>query len=1390
MLALGWLSVEDARSAEHHPFRIKEATVGEPLSEEKARILLSDALKAKGISDQKVIEDWRLDCNDALMAKIRDDAVWVNRARAFKDELDACDPDDARKILWRIFGSKFIELNLLEQEGLTDSKDDGSDNVESNMGHVAKAEPGEASRKVYGELWGGDPKEKQDLASKKKGFAKDLFAVLGAWDGSLNLSEYLSQWRKEQNFDQHLKKGSAFPPETKSGGKPTAVALRWRKMLVASELWPASKDEDGLIKGSHKDEARKFLVKVQKLKDEPKPKIGFLNGGNPDNDSQYLALYLMKACFDALSDEDDSFKVYTPSWAGNIQRKLCSATGISATEKSANEFCRLMFALAARRVSQTHSWIKLNELERHKAFEVQKSAKEMLEKLDPGGKAQKWLGDYEKERQRESGAGGDYAITAAAISAVDDVLAAWEPAKSKDERLEALPGIQHDAEKYGDHDLFESLADDLATCVWLSDAKTADSTILKNWVKYRKAQIDERRFKVPVYCHPDPFFHPAYCEFGASSKPGVYYQWRDGAQRNAEPGGAEDDKHCLWMQLPGQGGKTTLVPLRWRSKRLSKEFVIMDAVGDKEELPRAHRLGQAALGTSSEKFRPAYPFSENSKGWNARLEAKRIDLEVLSKYWNPENKTWKDGGTALRRLKWFATFSPDLEQRGPWFDYCAKANDTDLARPFVSSKGEYAVKHKNNDKRKQKIMLSRLPKLRILSVDLGLRHAAACAVWEAISAEEFAKEASAGTIVLGSKDDAALYAHVEVKDETGKSRKVIYRRIGPDTLPDSKAHPAPWARLDRQFLIKLQGEGGQTRKASAAEIDLVTQLEKDLGKQRPEDKPLPKRIDELMFEAVRTAKEALRRHGLRARIAFYLKDTDQKHLPGARTEPFTPESRLTSLVDDVLMNWVDLACNGNWEDKWAEKLWRDKIISKLGGPMLPLRKPDEGGRAFARTKKDFRPALEKVVQDLLTDKGLMEELQFEWDKRWHDDDGNHAKIHQPSGKKESDGTGWHARIRLLQNWIMPSKKNLTHKLGGLSPSRLAIMEDFRKKIQVAFFTRMTPKKAKHKDLPPNYGQSAMDALEHLRDNRVKQLASRIVEAALGVGSEDNEKHWSGENKTKRPRQRINDPRFAPCHAVVIENLSGYGTKEIRSRRENRQLMNWAKSKIKKFLAESCQLHGLHLREVMPNYTSQQDSRTGAPGMRCQDVPREKLEKEYWQKKIKDAQERIARAKGSNTDGFVAKIPKVLTDHPDLKLVRVPVKGGDIFVSADPNSPAARGIHADLNAAANIGLRALLDPDWAGTWCYVPCDVNGYPVKDKVAGCQVLEISKILGNPMQSAKKEVVNWWRDPSVSGLHLGEWKRHKEYFAEVEKKVIKILENPLPKGSVRPNVFMFDRQ
>ncbi len=284
-------------------------------------------------------------------------------------------------------------------------------------------------------------------------------------------------------------------------------------------------------------------------------------------------------------------------------------------------------------------------------------------------------------------------------------------------------------------------------------------------------------------------------------------------------------------------------------------------------------------------------------------------------------------------------------------------------------------------------------------------------------------------------------------------------------------------------------------------------------------------------------------------------------------------------------------------------------------------------------------------------------------------------------------------------------------------------------------------------------------------------------------------------------------RYVPCHAVVIENLTNYRPEETRTRRENRQLMSWSASKVKKFLSEACQLHGLHLREVAAGYTSRQDSRTGAPGVRCADIPVDEfLTAPWWHRQINIARKKADDGKGDAREKLLLelekvgdKIPRKKSDDcsnsescphreacrktPEekwkcLRTFRIPLKGGEIFVSADPGSPAAQGLQADLNAAANIALKALLDPDWPGKWWYIPCSgKDGKPLDDKVKGAACIDPAQSLClPPSQSAgkrggkgPKEFVNAWRDPSA--LMDGAWQPTAAYWQAVQSRVIEVL-------------------
>lgn len=358
-------------------------------------------------------------------------------------------------------------------------------------------------------------------------------------------------------------------------------------------------------------------------------------------------------------------------------------------------------------------------------------------------------------------------------------------------------------------------------------------------------------------------------------------------------------------------------------------------------------------------------------------------------------------------------------------------------------------------------------------------------------------------------------------------------------------------------------------------------------------------------------------------------------------------------------------------------------------------------------------------------------------------------------------------------------------MGGLSITRLATLTEFRRKVQVGFFTRLHPDGTRA-EIKERFGQSALDSLEHLREQRVKQLASRIAEAALGIG---RIRRPVGGKDPKRPNVRVDEP----CHAIVIEDLTHYRPEETRTRRENRQLMTWSSSKVKKYLAEACDLHGLYLREVPASYTSRQDSRTGAPAIRCHDVRvKEFMMSPFWRKQVKQAEAKQAENKGDARERFLCDLnakwkDKTVADWEKAGVIRVPLRGGEIFVSASRDSQGAKSLQADLNAAANIGLRALTDPDWPGKWWYVPCDpVSFKPIPDKVKGSAAInldiplkDVSVVSGDATRkksrkakSQSKGVVNLWRDISsfpLECIEFGEWKEYAAYQNEVQYRVIR---------------------
>jgi hypothetical protein len=1372
VLALSWLSVESKNGAP-----LDQYHVGADQTTEALRAILS----ARGIANGD-IEHWVDACGPSLAAAIREDAVWVNRSRVF-DEFSTqlgISRQEAQDIFFHFFGpdDKYLHLSTIsagEEEGPATAS--GAAAFDTKFATIARG--------WLSSNWGAGKKtDKVHLATSLQRLATEPLTQFEGRDG--------------QELIEHLV--GVF-------GLPLGSHLL---ELTRAIGWTTGRDS--------------------------RTKLALRDIASAGTLSRETLESLQRKAQQELGDKGSSQSTFA-SWAVTLRRHLEEQIGISykIDRDLIGEFAN-MLDHAARRVGMATSWIKRAEATRQRFNEDARKMGRIP------AHAQAWLDGYCEERSAASGSVEGYRIRRRAVGRWKDVVQAWSAAGclTEEDRVTAARALQdaESDEKFGDIQLFEALAAEDAECVWKQNGHPSPEVLL-DYVASTNAEADQLRFKVPAYRHPDPLLHPVFCEFGKS-------RWTIRFAAHQQPrkhdSGANADLRDLSMNL-WNGSAVSKAKLRWHSKRLLKDLALDATDEGGKEVTRADRLGRAAADLqSADSVCISNVFEEEE--WNARLQVPRQQLDAMARVRddlrvpNPEKERRL---VAMRsRLPWLLTFSPRFQPQGPGLRYLQEhsliASDGKLQVSPKSERDEwrglaFPFWHPGNQKGRvgmAKHLLSQLPGLRILSVDLGHRFAAACAVWHTLSRDEMLVACAAAN----APAPAPEAPWIRLKDAGGK-HVTTYRRVAPDTLPHGDAHPAPWARLDRQFAIKLQGEERPARHASPDEIEAVVRLQKDLGFYPSKD--MPKRIDELMAYAVGVVTRGLRRHGDRARIAFAL-TADHKPISGDCKEWFAKQpgddeerererhQNHIRFIQDALLLWHELATSARWDDPAARELWNEHILPLLKDAPLPACPKDKKEAAWTqawqrlqralqqRTDEDsdltlperkqrkaerelVRELLEPVAERLISTSDLRATLHALWTARWQEDDGTPARVSH-TGKEtrvEAQATGWHGRLRWLNRTLLPRESDRRTRniqdVGGLSLRRITTIRSLYQ-VQKAFFARLQPSGGR--DVArKGYASHVLQTMERMRDNRVKQLASRIVEAALGVGVEQPR---TGGKQPKRPAGRIADPRFASCHAVVIENLTNYRPDELRTRRENRQLMDWSAARVKQYLAEACQLHGLHLRHVSANFTSRQDSRTGAPGLRCAEVEiQEFLNARFWTSEVARARKRLKQTDASAVkhrayDSYLDDLEQHCRVNGSIPArVLVPRAGGELFVSVHNDSPATRGLDADLNAAANIGLRALLDPDWEGRWWYVPCDAgSSIPDKNRVAGSPVFQTRAPLRTPQpvahdaasqkrtrkQRKERSVMNLFRDVPSQPLNAGsEWKAYGDYWADVQVRVIQRL-------------------
>lgn len=547
--------------------------------------------------------------------------------------------------------------------------------------------------------------------------------------------------------------------------------------------------------------------------------------------------------------------------------------------------------------------------------------------------------------------------------------------------------------------------------------------------------------------------------------------------------------------------------------------------------------------------------------------------------------------------------------------------------------------------------------LRVLGVELGHRAAAACAEWETVASDDFAREIADRTIVAGGVREADRFVHARQTDaRTGDARETVYQRIAADRLADRSPHPAPWARLGRQFRVRIDGEDALARVASPDERAFAERLERELGYMGPRVDPLPERIDALLSRATRIARIGLRRHCDAARIGRAFDADAVQRATAAQNER----------ILDALLCWADLAAFGDWTDEWADRAWAEHIgCERLG--LLEDATDAERSAQRAEHERLFAPIARRLAA---SDTAALCAI---WRKRWAERDAS-----------------WAARLRELEGRVLPRGSDeetieavAARGVGGLSLSRIATVCDLaclqeEHAMRIGLDGRR-PSAARLEGgcLPPS---ALADAVERLRERRVAQIADRILEAALEPGRE--------------------------CQAIVIGNLWDRTGGGATAPTEYESLWTRCAAEVRTRVEEAGRRRGILVRSVELDDAGERSSRTGQPGMRCSEFavdPRTGQPAENsWYRAIWFAERRIAAGCGDTADEELSALARTLgeenaAERVNGRVVRLPQREGELFVETAPwfeirdgRAPTDDAIEVELNAAANTALELLLD----------------------------------------------------------------------------------------------------
>ena len=256
---------------------------------------------------------------------------------------------------------------------------------------------------------------------------------------------------------------------------------------------------------------------------------------------------------------------------------------------------------------------------------------------------------------------------------------------------------------------------------------------------------------------------------------------------------------------------------------------------------------------------------------------------------------------------------------------------------------------------------------------------------------------------------------------------------------------------------------------------------------------------------------------------------------------------------------------------------------------------------------------------------------------------------------------------------------------GLSMERIEQIEDLRKRCQS--FNRSClckpgerarmGRSARGMELPDPCPE-ILDKLDRLREQRVNQTAHLILAEALGVRRKVHAKPEA--ERSARDIHGEYEKAREPVDFIVLEDLSRYLSSQGRSKGENSRLMKWCHRALLSKLKQLCETYGIPVLETAAAYSSRFSAKDGTPGFRAVEVGLDDREQFRWKTALAKGEEEVR--------ALFAMLEEISAgDGGKRRKLLAPVAGGPLFVPM--RGPVEQ---ADVNAAINLGLRAVAAPD--------------------------------------------------------------------------------------------------